>query len=65
MSQNRFKSKVVWISVISLIILLFGNYGLYDILKIDESTLEKMLNTILSILIGFGVINNPTKGDEF
>jgi uncharacterized membrane protein len=62
MQQNRFRSKVVWLSVLSLILLVLNNYGVFDKIGMSSSTAEAIGIGILSILVGFGIINDPTNG---
>jgi uncharacterized membrane protein len=65
MQQNRFKSKVVWGSVLSLILLVLNNYGIFDKIGMSSSTAETIGISILSILVGFGILNDPTNRSGF
>lgn len=53
--QNRFKSKVLWVSIFALIALIAKGFFDYEIPNFDMLT-----DIILTILIALGVINNPT-----
>lgn len=64
-NQNRFKSKVVWTTVISLFLLVIGELGLWKVIGIDESSVKLIFDSILSILVLFGILNNPTSEDKF
>lgn len=55
--QNRFKSKVLWVSIFALIALVAKTFFDYEIPNFDMLT-----DTILALLIALGVINNPTNG---
>ena len=65
MTQNRLKSKVVWVTVISLIILVGGNYGLFDYLHMTSDVFQTAANMVLSILVAVGILNNPSDAENF
>ncbi|GAB6764666.1 hypothetical protein BOVMAS17_04880 [Streptococcus uberis] len=52
----RLQSKYFWVALISLIVLLSQQLG-FDIFP---KNWEEVLNTVLSIMILLGVINDPT-----
>ena len=56
--QNRLKSKVVWVSIVSTVLLLFNQFGILDNLQLE--TLKNAADVILSVLVVFGILNNPT-----
>jgi uncharacterized membrane protein len=58
--QNRLKSKVLWSSVISLILLILNTAGVFNKIGMSETSIKVILDSILSIFILFGIINNPT-----
>jgi len=55
--QNRFKSPVVWVSIISAAILVAQAMGYVDVDNADLFT--KAGQALLAALIGIGVLNNP------
>jgi uncharacterized membrane protein len=57
--QNRFKSWVLWAGVASFIIFVLKTYFGIVIPQVDV-----LVNMILSILVLFGVINNPENKDS-
>ena len=61
--QNRLKSKVVWISIVSTVLLLFNQFGILDNLQLE--TLKNAADVVLSVLVVFGILNNPTTKDKF
>lgn len=61
--QNRLKSKVVWISIVSTVLLLFNQFGILDNLQLE--TLKNAADVILSVLVVFGILNNPITPDKF
>ncbi len=57
MEQNRFKSWALWVSTAGAVyIILTGVMGL----EIDAGVWNTVLDAIGSILIAFGLVNNPT-----
>jgi uncharacterized membrane protein len=63
--QKRYRSKVVWVSVVSLILLILNTAGVFDKIGMSETSVKIIADSILSILVLFGVLNNPTEGNEF
>jgi len=63
--MNRLKSKVVWISIASLVMLIFGELGLFQKMDITQDTFKIVIESILSLLVLFGVLNNPTDSENF
>lgn len=64
-NQNRLKSKIVWTTSLSLILLVVGELGLWNKIGIEESNVKIIIDSILSILVMFGILNNPTNEDRF
>lgn len=60
MIQNRLQSKVVWTTIIALVVLIGGNYGLWDAIGMTSETFQSAADLILSVLIAVGILNNPT-----
>jgi len=59
-TQNRFRSWPLWISVATLITFVTKTYFNYEIPEAD-----KLVNLILVVLTGFGILNNPVDKDNF
>lgn len=55
MEQNRFKSWVLWLAIAALVVFAVKEIWLVDI----GETVSTLMNLLLPILIGFGIINNP------
>lgn len=55
--QNRLKSWALWVSIAALI-----TFCVKEFIGIDiSSTVDGLLNVLLPVLVGFGIINNPTE----
>ena len=54
--QNRFKSWALWTSIAALIVFCIKEFAGMDI----SESVNGLLNVLLPVLVGFGIINNPT-----
>ena len=54
--QNRLKSWALWLSVASLIVFLVKTFVKVDIAE----WMDQFMNVLCPVLVGFGIINNPT-----
>lgn len=62
---NRWKSKVVWTSSFSLLLIILGSLGLYEKIGITEDKAKAIADSVLVLLGIFGVINDPTNSKGF
>ena len=65
MNQKRWKSKVTWAGLAATLLIMMGQLGLYDTLGISQSWAQTVVDLILSLLVAFGVLNNPTDSENF
>lgn len=63
MYQNRFRSWALWVSVAGALWVIASAFGLTDKIGLEESTFKVVLDAIGTILIAFGIVNNPTDKD--
>ena len=54
--QNRLKSWALWMSIAALIVFCVKEFCGIDI----SGTVGGLMNVLLPVLVGFGIINNPT-----
>lgn len=59
--MNRFKSWALWVSIAALIVFCVKEFAGVDI----SSTVDGLLNVLLPVLVGFGIVNNPTDSNHF
>lgn len=59
MYQNRFKSWALWLSLAALVVWVVKTFWGIDI----SSQTDEFMSVILPVLIGFGIVNNPTNKD--
>ncbi len=55
-NHNRFKSWALWLSVAALIAWIVKTVSGQDI----QAEVNEALNILLPVLVGFGIVNNPT-----
>ena len=65
MEQNRFRSWALWVSVAGALWVIASAFGLPEKVGITESTFTRILDAIGSLLIAFGICNNPTDRENF
>jgi phi LC3 family holin len=62
MKQNRWKSKVLWLSIGSSLFLIYNAIAAqFNLPVIQDDLSNVVVNAILGVLVAFGVINNPTE----
>lgn len=59
--MNRFKSWALWVSIAALVVFCVKEFGGIDI----SDTVDGLLNVLLPVLVGFGIVNNPTDSNHF
>lgn len=57
--QERLKSWALWVAIAALVVFCFKEFAGIDIAE----TVDGLLNVLLPVLVGFGIINNPTNKD--
>lgn len=63
--QSRFRSKTAWASLFALVGLLLGTFGVYELIGISGTQYETIVEMLLSCMVAFGILNNPTSKDSF
>ena len=63
--QPRWKSWAVWVSVLGAVWTILNAFGLTEKWDIPETTFKTVVDAVGVILIGFGILNNPTDHDNF
>ena len=63
--QPRWKSWAVWVSVIGAVWTILNAFGLPANWGIEEGPFKTVVDAIGVILIGFGILNNPTDKANF
>lgn len=55
MEQKKYKSWALWLAVAALVVFCVKEFAGIDISK----TVNGLLNVLLPVLVGFGIVNNP------
>lgn len=63
--QNRFKSWATWLSVAGALWIIMRAFGITEKFGIEETTYTEIVDAIGTLLIGFGILNNPTDKSNF
>lgn len=58
---ERFKSWALWLSIAALIVFCVKEFVGIDI----SETVNGLLNVLLPVLVGFGIVNNPMDKNNF
>lgn len=61
MEQNRFRSPVVWTSIIALVVSLLMQLGVIG----DGTQITQIAATVIELFTVFGILNNPTNKEGF
>lgn len=62
-TQNRFKSPVLWSSLISAILAFLVGAGIIDLGF--SNNVEQLITLLFTVLAGFGILNSPTNKSGF
>ena len=60
MKQNRFRSWALWTSLAALVVFCFKQFARIDIAQ----PVGALMDALLPVLTGFGIINDPTTRDH-
>ena len=63
--QPRMRSWAVWLSIIGAVWTILSALGLPAKWGIEEGTFKTIVDAVGAILIGFGILNNPTDPEHF
>lgn len=62
-TQNRFKSPVLWSGLISAILSFLVGVGIIDLGF--SNNIEQLITLLFTLLAGFGILNNPKNPKGF
>lgn len=63
--KERLKSWAVWVSVLGALSVILNAFGVFELIGIDSMTFDMVVNAVGTILIAFGILNNPTDKTGF
>lgn len=62
---SRFRSWAVWVSILGAVGIILGSTGVLEKWGLDENGWDNIVTAIGSLLVGFGILNNPTDRKKF
>lgn len=63
--KERLKSWAVWVSVLGAVGVILNATGVFEKIGIDSAAFDMIVNSAGTILIAFGILNNPTDKTGF
>ena len=63
--KERLKSWAVWLSVLGALGVILNSFGVFEKLGLDSTEFDIIVNALGSILVTFGILNNPTDKANF
>lgn len=63
--KKRLTSWATWTSLLSFVGLVLSMSGVLDKIGIDLGSWEILVDALLSLLVAFGILNNPTDRKNF
>lgn len=63
--RERLRSWAVWLSVLGAVGVILNATGVFQKLGIESSVWDIIVNAVGSVLIAFGILNNPTDKTGF
>ena len=63
--QERLKSRAVWVSVFGALTVILNAFGVFEKIGIDCAQFDAIVNSVCTVLIAFGILNNPTDRTAF
>lgn len=64
MKQSRWKSKVLWASIVAQVIAILQLTGAFKALGLDAGYVGNIVASVLQLLVIVGVLNDPTTSDS-
>ncbi|MDD2417808.1 MAG: holin [Oscillospiraceae bacterium] len=58
--RSRFRSWALWVSIAALVVFCLKEFAGVDI----SETVNGLLNVLLPVVVGFGIVNNPTDAEH-
>lgn len=63
--KERLKSWAVWASVLGALGIILNSLGIFEKIGLDSTTFDIIVNALGTILVTFGILNNPTDKAHF
>jgi hypothetical protein len=59
-TQPKWKSKIFWTGIASLVLMAFGNFGLYQLFGIPQGLVQDIINFAFTAAGVFGIWNDSS-----
>lgn len=63
--KKRLTSWATWLSVLGLVGLVLSNFGILEKVGLDLGGWKILVDAVGSVLVAFGILNNPTDREHF
>ena len=63
--KERLKSWAVWVSVLGALGVILNATGVFELIGLDSMQFDIIVNAVGTILIAYGILNNPTNKTGF
>lgn len=63
--KTRLTSWATWLSVLGALGVILNALGLFEVWGLTNESYQKIITYLGSILVGFGILNNPTDKESF
>jgi len=65
MEQSRWKSYVLWAAVLAQLVIIADSVSLWALIGVEKTIALTVVESLLGLLVLFGVLNNPTNKTGF
>lgn len=63
--KTRLTSWATWISILGALGVILNAFGLFEAWGLTDESYQNIITAIGTILVGFGILNNPTDKKSF
>ena len=63
--QSRWRSKVLWVAVITQIYLIASTVGFWQAIGVEQTVIKTVVDAVLQLLVIGGVLNSPTDSENW
>ena len=64
-TQSRWRSPYLWAAFVALVAFILGNWGIYDVIGLNDESFKRLADLVLAALTALGVYNSPTDKENF
>ena len=60
-NNDKFKQLSIWLAILSLVSMVFNNYGIFEIIGMSEDLFNEVTLGVLNVLVLVGILTNRQK----